>query len=144
MTSIFEVRRETMRRLFISSCLVILILSLVAGTPSQESEPVLKVMSLKLDYTHKVLENIIKEDFKKLEELSFQLVVLTGTEDWKVIRTEEYNRHTADFVRAVNALREARGHKDINESTKAYIDMTLSCVQCHKYVREYQDALNKP
>jgi hypothetical protein len=144
MTSIFEVWRETMWRLFISSCLVILILGLAAGTRSQESEPVLKVMDLKLDYAHKVLESIIKQDFKELEDLSFKLVVLTGTEDWKVIRTEEYNRYTADFVRAVKALREAREHKDINESAKAYIDMTLSCVQCHKYVREYQDALNKP
>jgi len=133
-----------MWRRILFCCLVTIILSFAAGTRSQESEPVLKVMDLKLEYTHAVLENIIKEDFKKLEELSFQLVVLTGTEDWKVIRTEEYNRHTADFVRAVDALRDTRGHRDINESTKAYIDMTSSCVRCHKYVRDYQNALNLP
>jgi hypothetical protein len=133
-----------MRRIILSSSLAILILGLATVTGSQESDPVEKVMELKLDYTHKVLENIIKQDFIKLEELSFQLVVLTGTEDWKVIRTEEYNRYTADFVGAVEALKEAREHRDINESAKAYNDMTLSCVQCHKYVREYQDTLNKP
>jgi hypothetical protein len=132
-----------MWRLLIASCSSVLILSLASSSGSQENEPVMKVMALKLDYAQKVLKSIVTAEFDELEDLSFRLVVLTGTEDWKVIRTEEYNRHTADFVSAVEALRKARDHKDIDESTKAYIEMTLSCVQCHKYVHEYRDALMK-
>jgi hypothetical protein len=131
-----------MWRILVSSCVVFLVLGFPTSSRPQESEPVTTVMHLKLDYAQKVLESVIREDFRALEDLSFKLVVLTGTEDWKVIRTEEYNRHTADFVRAVEALRSTRRQRDINESAKAYIDMTLSCVRCHTYVREYQDALN--
>jgi hypothetical protein len=142
-TFIIKAGRISMWRLLIASCSAVFVLGLASSTVSQEIEPVMKVMALKLDYSQKVLESIVKEEFDELEDLSFRLMVLTGTEDWKVIRTEEYNRHTADFVSAVEAFRKARDHKDIDESTKAYIDMTLSCVQCHKYVHEYRDALIK-
>jgi hypothetical protein len=129
-----------MWRLLIASCSAVLVFGLASSSGSQEIEPVTKVMTHKLDYTHEMLESIIKEEFSELEDLSFRLVALTGTEDWKVIRTEAYNRHTADFVDAVEAFRKAHDHKDIDESAQAYIDMTLSCVRCHKYVREYQES----
>jgi hypothetical protein len=143
MTSFFKVWRRLMRRFLTLFFTAVLLSGLATNTRSQESEPVRKVMNLKLDYVQKILISIIKQEFGKLEDLSFQLVVLTGTEDWKVIRSEEYNRHTAEFVRAVEALRGARVHRDIEESAKAYADMTASCVQCHKYVHEYMEALNK-
>jgi hypothetical protein len=135
------IRRRTMWRLLTALFSSILILGLAPGTASQKIEPVTKVMTLKLDYTQKLLESIVKAEFDELDDLSFRLVALTGTEDWKVVRTEAYNRHTADFVRAVEAFRKAQDRKDIDEFAQAYVDMTLSCVRCHKYVREYRDTL---
>ena len=109
-----------------------------ASVRSQEADPVKKLMSLKMDYTHQVLESLIKQDFEAIKELSFRLVVLTGTEDWMVIRTPEYSEHTVHFRRAVEAFQEAPKRGDMDAAALAYLDMTLSCVQCHKYVLEYR------
>lgn len=105
---------------------------------SQETESVKKIMNLKLDSVRTILESIIKEDFETLRESSFRLGILTASSDWKVIHTPEYNQNMAAFRRAVEALGETPKGGDIDSAALAYLDMTLRCVQCHKYVREYQ------
>ncbi len=105
---------------------------------SQETESVKKIMNLKLDSVRTILESIIKEDFETLRESSFRLGVLTASSDWKIIRTPEFNQNMADFRRAVEALGETPKGGDIDSAALAYLDMTLRCVQCHKYVREYR------
>ena len=49
----------------------------------------------------------------------------------------------ADFRRAVEALGQTHKGGDIDSAALAYLDMTLRCVQCHKYVREYQTGSDK-
>lgn len=105
---------------------------------SQETEPIKKLMNLKLDSARAILESVIKQDFETLKESSFRLGVLTASSDWNVIPTPEYKQNMADFRRAVEALGETPKGGDIDSAALAYVDMTLRCVQCHKYVRAYQ------
>ena len=126
-----------MRRAIVISSLLLLMTS--DGTvKSQETGPVKKLMSLKLDHARTILESIIKQDFETLKESSFRLGVLTASSDWLVIPTPEYSQNMADFRRAVEALGETHKGGDIDSAALAYLDMTLRCVQCHKYVRAYQ------
>ena len=112
--------------------------TLVASAAKPQQDPVKKLMSLKLDYSQQILGALVSEDFEALKELSFKLGALAGAGDWLVIRSEEYNQRTAEFLRAVEALRDAPKHRNIDAAAMAYVDMTLTCVQCHKYVREYR------
>ncbi len=126
-----------MRRAIFFSSLLWLMTS-GGAVKSQETETVEKLMSLKLDHARTILESIIKQDFETLKGSSFRLGVLTASAGWKIIPTPEYNENMADFRRAVEALGEAPKRGDIDSAALAYLDMTLRCVQCHKYVREYQ------
>ena len=130
-----------MRRiLIITFAVVVLLGGTRAGRPLQTepSEPVKKLMSLKLDYMKNVMQSIIEQDFATIEHYSFRMTVLLGANDWKVIRTEEYNRHTDEFENAVEELRDSSKHRDIDESASAYMKTMLKCVQCHKYVSKFQ------
>ena len=129
------------RAIFISGLLWLMTSG--GAVKSQETEPVKKLMSLKLDHARTILESIIKQDFQSLKESSFRLGVLTASAGWKVIPTPEYNQNMADFRRAVEALGETHKGGDIDSAALAYLDMTLRCVQCHKYVREYQMGSNQ-
>lgn len=126
-----------MRRLLFISSLLLLLTSGGTAKP-QETESVKKLMNLKLDSTRTILESIIKQDFEILKDSSFRLGVLTASSDWNVIPTSEYRQNMADFRRAVEALGQTPKGGDIDSAALAYLDMTLRCVQCHKYVREYQ------
>lgn len=121
-------------------CLLTTLAAVSADVRSQETEPVRKLMNLKMDYMQQLLESIIKQDFQAINDLAFRLGVLAGTEDWKVIRTEEYSRRSADFRGAVEAFQEASKGANIDDAAPAYAAMTLACVHCHKYVREYRTA----
>lgn len=118
---------------------IVLFVCAPGSTEGPQEDSVKKLMSLKLEYSQKVLESVVREDFEALADLSFKLSVLTGTADWSVVRTEQYNQHTADFRRAVERLRVAPQDHNIDAAAMAYVNMTLQCVQCHKYVREYRD-----
>lgn len=126
-------------------CLSGLVLLLTSGSAvnSQETEAVIKLMNLKMDNTRTILESIIKQDFETLKESSFHLGVLTASSDWNVIPTRKYSQNMADFRRAVEALGKTPKGGDIDSAALAYLDMTLRCVQCHKYVREYQTGSNQ-
>jgi hypothetical protein len=46
----------------------------------------------------------------------------------------EYVRHTTTFVRATEDLLDAAKRRDLEATPLAYVSLTLSCVQCHRYV----------
>jgi len=53
-----------------------------------------------------------------------------------VLQTPEYRERSNDFRRSVNAITDAARKKNLEAATLAYVDSTLKCVSCHKYVRQ--------
>ncbi len=47
----------------------------------------------------------------------------------------EVCRPSAEFRHSIERLIEAAKAKDVDATSLAYVDMTLKCVHCHKYVR---------
>ena len=92
-------------------------------------------MRRKLEYTHNILQALMLENFDAIERNSERLRQLSEASNWNVIRTHEYTRHSSEFSRAVDALKKAAQEKDLDATALAYVEMTLKCVQCHKYVR---------
>ncbi|MBS0209537.1 MAG: cytochrome c [Planctomycetes bacterium] len=93
-------------------------------------------MKLKLPHAHRVLDGIIMEDYDLIAKSASQLGLLSQEANWNVLQTPEYLAHSVDFRRAVDALSRAARDKDADQATLAYMDMTLKCVNCHKYVRD--------
>jgi hypothetical protein len=102
---------------------------------SRQSDPLETIMQRKLEYTHNILQALMLENFDAIERNSKRLRQLSEASNWNVIRTHEYTRHSSEFSRAVDALKKAAQEKDLDAAALAYVEMTLKCVQCHKYVR---------
>lgn len=89
----------------------------------------------KLDHSQKLLESLVMEDFDGLAKQSQQLSLLSLAASWQVIQTPEYAQQSLEFRRAADAIHNAAEKKNIDGAALAYVEMTMKCVNCHKYVR---------
>jgi cytochrome c556 len=102
---------------------------------SRQSDPLETIMQRKLEYAQNLFHALILEDFDAMDRNSERLQRLSEASNWNVTRTHEYTRYSSEFRRAVDALKKAAQERDLDLATLAYTEMTLKCVQCHKYVR---------
>jgi hypothetical protein len=118
-----------------------------AGQDKKEDrdEILAKMMQKKLKNAHLVLDGVALGDFKKIAHGGEELVRLAKSETWQLIRSPHYERHSADFIRATEKLVKKAQEKNMDGAALAYVEMTLSCVRCHEYVREHRrDARLEP
>ena len=93
-------------------------------------------MRLKLPHAQKILEGIALEDYPLIAKSANELSLLSRETNWEVLQTPEYLAYSNEFRRATDAVSRAAKEKDIDGAALAYMDMTLKCVSCHKYVRD--------
>jgi cytochrome c556 len=105
--------------------------------PTQPSQPnEADVMKVKLKRSQALLEALVKEDFKTLEENADSLVRISdSTAFMRAYKTEEYELQAQVFKRTAIALAAKAKDKNMDGVTLAYTEMTLSCVKCHNYFR---------
>lgn len=97
-------------------------------------------MRAKLDHSQKVLEGLAVEDYALIAKHSQELSLLSLAAGWQVIQTPTYSEHSTDFRRTVDTMTEAGKNKNLDGATLAYVEMTMKCVACHKYVRKIRTA----
>lgn len=105
-----------------------------AGAPAQPSQ-LPQVMRLKLDHAQAVLRALALEDYPALEKAAAELGALTKSASWGVLKTPEYRRHSADFLRETDNLAASARAGDLNGATLDYAALTVRCVQCHRHVK---------
>jgi cytochrome c556 len=62
--------------------------------------------------------------------------LLCQDEQWATLRTKEYAERSTEFRRSVDAITSAAREKNLDAATLAYVDATMQCISCHKYVRQ--------
>lgn len=92
-------------------------------------------MHLKLNHAQKVLEGIALENFDLIAKNAEQMGLLTQDENWMVYQTVEYRQHSADFERIAGTLTKAAKAKNLDGAALAYMELTMSCINCHKHTR---------
>ena len=103
---------------------------------SQESDKVAIFMRAKLEHSQKVLEGLTLEDFDKIAKHAQEMSLLSQAATWQVLQTPEYHDRSVEFRRSVDAITEAARKKNLEGAALAYMDATMKCVSCHKYVRK--------
>lgn len=99
------------------------------------SEKLKSFMRAKLKHSQNVLDGLVNEDFTAIAKNGQALSLMSLESTWEVLQTEKYLQHSTEFRRAADALSKAAKDENIDGATLAYVDMTMSCVACHKYVR---------
>src|SRR6516225_200155 len=92
-------------------------------------------MRKKLESSQSVLEGLALEDFDLIAKGAKELKTTSAAAEFMVVRDPLYTEFADDFRRVVEKLAKAAKEKRIDGATLAYLDMTMSCVECHKYVR---------
>ena len=92
-------------------------------------------MREKLAHSQKALEALVVEDFYTLGQQSKKLSAMTQEATWEVFQNPDYAQHSATFRRHANAVAKAAQDKNLDAATLTYVRLTMSCVDCHKFVR---------
>lgn len=134
------------------SAIVLLLLGFAAGAFfSQSSSPVIGAddpapkkkkneelsdfMRQKLDSSAFVLEGLLTENYQLIEKGAKRMNEMSRLEKWRVSNDIMYRHHSEDFQSRVEKLIKTAKEENSDAAALAYFDMTMSCVECHKWVR---------
>src|SRR5262249_49907270 len=93
-------------------------------------------MRRKLQRAQKVLEGVALKDFEMIAQNAEELVAICKEAQWKVLKPPRYEIYSGDFRRNAEALIANAKDKNLDAAALSYVDLTLTCVKCHKHVRE--------
>lgn len=102
----------------------------------KKDEKKLTVMQRKLLHSQGVLEGLATNNFEKIGKGADGLIECVQHATWKINETEKYVLYSNDFLRRAEGLKKAAKEKNVDAAALAYVDMTLTCVKCHQYLRE--------
>jgi hypothetical protein len=122
------------------SVALVLTLGLAASmAPAQQKTPTRReFMRDKLEFSGKILEGLAVEDYAMIEKGARALKKLSQAAEWEVStipNVPEYVVFTAEFQRLADDVAQKARDKNIDGATLAYVKITMSCVNCHKYIR---------
>ncbi len=124
-------------RIALIAVAVILVGGLTAVIAQSKRERAAKeFMRDKLELSQRVLEGIVTEDYDLIIAKGSKLSAMTKEADWRLFENPNYDQQSATFRRHVDSLVKAAKNKDSDAATLAYVRITMSCVDCHKLVRE--------
>ncbi len=107
--------------------------------PKEASKELSALMKRKLESSQKVLEGLAMNDFDKIGKHAGELVSLSNQAEWKALRTPEYEFFSNDFRRSAKDMVKNAKDKNLDGATLAYVQLTFTCVRCHKYVRKIRN-----
>jgi hypothetical protein len=113
-------------------------LASLSAVPGHGDEPtkVQALMKRKLAQAQKVLEGVAVNDFDLIAKHADELIAISKEAEWKVIKTPQYDQYSGDFRRNAASLVKNAKDRNIDAAALSYVDLTLTCVKCHKHVRE--------
>lgn len=117
-----------------------LILMLATPGISQPQKNNREFMRAKLKHSQEIVEGLSLENFEQIVKNAQQLTLLSHATNWEVFQTEEYVTQSGEFRRATESLRDQAKQKKLEGAVLAYMDVTMKCVNCHKYVRSIRMA----
>ena len=93
-------------------------------------------MRQKVAYSQQVLVGITQEDYGLIANNAEKLVKLSNKTNWYSRQVPEYELFLNEFRRNAQELMKAGQQKNLDAASLAYVRMTLSCVSCHKFIRQ--------
>lgn len=131
-----------MKRLLPLGLLAVTFLSITAWSgfavpqSEQEQKQLRPFMQQKLQHSKAILEALALEDFDQLAQSAQALSLLSLESNWNRLTTDEYIQQSGDFRRACRVIQEAAHEKNVDRAALGFVDLTVRCVECHKYLRK--------
>ena len=118
---------------------------LLTGTKStyaqaEKESGVKGAMRQKVACSQQLLVGITLEDYGLIVNNAKKLVELSNKTNWYSRQVPEYELFLNEFRRNAQELMKAGQQKNLDAASLAYGQMTLSCVNCHKFIRQSSGA----
>jgi hypothetical protein len=97
--------------------------------------PLSQFMQVKLSYAQSMLDGLVTEDFDKITRSAESLGELSQSEQWRVSNDAVFRQYSSEFERTVKQALKAGKTRSLDSAALAYVQLTMSCVECHKFVR---------
>jgi hypothetical protein len=113
----------------------------------EEKTPLQKFMRAKLGGSSQILEGLVTEQFDLIQKGTTELGRISSAAKWRVSNDAMYRQFSNEFQRKVSRLEKMAKAKNLDGAALAYIDVSMSCIECHKWVRAVliaENGLNNP
>ena len=95
------------------------------------------IMARKLDHSKGILEGLATDDFELIATNAKVMSTFTQLESWFRADVPEYKAQLELYRVANKELIRQADAKNLDGASLAYVQLTLSCVQCHKVIRDH-------
>ena len=129
-----------MKRRLLAIAMLVVTLATVEGPAEANQTQLSTLMADKLRQSQRLIEGVALGDFDKIAESAERLIQISKTAEWFAFKTPRYELYSNEFRRAAETVVQKAKNKNIDGVVLAYMDLTMSCVRCHQYVREVRDA----
>ena len=82
-----------------------------------------------------ILEGLCMDDLKAVEAGTQSLLKMPSEAKWRVSNDMMYRRYSNEFVQAVEELQKEAEENDMDGASMAWMNVTMKCMKCHKWVR---------
>ena len=113
------------------------------GTDAKLDLEQARFMRKKLDACSEILEGLTTEDSELIVKGARTLVDMSAAEKFQVQHDVMYRQFSNDFQRSAKALLDAAEKNKFDTATLKWIDTTMKCMECHKFVRGARLAVQK-
>ena len=94
-----------------------------------------KFMRKKLEASSQILEGLATENPALITQGARVLAEMSDAEHWNVQNDVMYRQLSSEFQRTATGLRDAAETNNFDAAALKWIDTTMKCIECHKFVR---------
>jgi hypothetical protein len=131
-----------MKTIATAGLVAVALMAVLAGSAcgAEEEEKMSFWMKKKLAYTEGILVGLTSEDFEAIGKNARSMNALGYFEKWVRAGSAEYSSQLKIFKNANERLIRMADEENLDGAALAYVQLTLSCVNCHKVVRDRGEA----
>ncbi len=104
--------------------------------PPKKSAVMQTFMRAKLTQAQGMLEGLTVEDFDQIEKNAAAMFLLTKAEQWNASKDPQFIQHSKEFERVTTQLAKYAKDKNLDGASLMYVQLTLNCIECHRFVRD--------
>ena len=124
--------------------LVVIVSSFAAWSAVEAEKKRSSLMQRKLDNAQNLLEALALENFAGIKEAADELNVIAQEARWKKLNTPTYNQLSSEFTAATAKVATMAEEENLDGATLGFVQLTMTCVECHKLVRNSETVAQLP
>jgi len=101
----------------------------------KEKTELQKFMRGKLEGVDQVVEGLVMDNFDMIKDGADKLAQISDAAKWRVSNNAMYRQYSVEYQRKVDRLGKTAKAKNLDGAALAYVGVTMSCIDCHKWVR---------